>query len=144
MPLSNLFTRKKKPLSARPPTAEIVELNFTAHGNNPMTRSNIKPKFDALFAANRATNIGKLMTAVQPILELYKTPDGPETLELYFDRERSPSRNILRKFSEEDLASLKMFAKGRTIYNNNNAMGGVRRSRRTNRKNRKSRRANRR
>lgn len=132
MSLAKLFTRRKKPLSVRPPNSAAGEFNIAANTNNPMVRSNVKPKFDALFAANRASNVGKLMTAVQPILELYKAPDGPATLELYFDREHSPSRNILRKFSDEDLSSLKIFAQGRTLYNtsnNPNAMGGARRAR---------------
>jgi len=132
------FTRKKKPLSYRP--SNMARNNFVAANvSNPMVHKNIKPKFDALFAANRASSIEKLRTAVQPITELYKSPDGAKLLNLYFDRERSPSRNILRKFSDEDLASLKHFAKGLTILNNNtNAIGGSR-TRKGNRKTRRTR-----
>jgi hypothetical protein len=135
MPLANLFTRKKKPLSSRLPNS--TPFNQPDTQINPMTRTNVKPKFDALFAANRAASISKLEMAVRPIQNLFKAPDGPETVELYFDRERSPSRNILRKFSDEDLNSLKRFAQGRTLYNNT-AGGGRRKSRRaTRRHNRK-------
>lgn len=109
---------------------------IAANVSNPMVHENVKPKFDTLFVANRASSVEKLMIAVQPITELYKSPDGPKLLNLYFNREKSPSRNILRKFSDEDLASLKHFAKGLTILNNNtNAMGG-RRTRKGSRKNR--------
>ena len=107
--------------------------------SNPMIRGNIKPKFDALFTANRSSSIEKLMSAVEPIQELYKSPDGPKTLNLYFNRERSPSRNILRKFSDEDLSSLKMFAKGQTILNTNNTLGGRRARKGKSRKTRRSR-----
>lgn len=142
MPLTNLFTRKKKPLSSRPSNSAFAALNASANTNNPMTRSNIKPKFDALFAANLAKSTSKLDTAVQPIRNLYTKPDGPETLELYFNRERSPSRNTLRKFSDEDLMLLKLFAQGRSLYTNNNYMGG-RRTRKGGRKSRKTQRRNR-
>lgn len=134
MPLANLFTRKKKPLSSRPATIS----NTWNTTNNPMIRTNVKSKFDALFAADRGSSISKLEAAVQEIRNLYKAPDGPATVNLYFDRERSPSRNILRKFSDEDLTSLKRFTRGRTLYNNTNNNGSIggKRSRRT-RRNRK-------